>query len=193
MILFVFFVAYVLGAIPFGLLLARAAGLGDIRKTGSGNIGATNVARSGHRWLALCTLLLDAAKGSAAVIFAGLFFDRELAALAGMAAIFGHVFPLWLGFKGGKGVATTLGVLLTVNPVLGAAVCALWLGVFWLTGYSSLAALIGIGWSSAIAYVIDNIFIALLCLCIAALITYTHHANITRLLLGRELAFGKRP
>lgn len=194
MLLLTFILAYLIGSVPFGLLLTRMMGY-DIRAVGSGNIGATNVARSGRPMLALATLLLDGAKGSAAILAAQILQPDQtaFAPLCGFLAIVGHVFPVWLKFRGGKGVATAIGVLLTLNVMLGLIVCGLWLVVFVFTRYSSLAALIAIGWSSAIAYALGDMFMALMCLCIAALITYTHHANITRLLSGREMAFGKKP
>lgn len=191
MLLVTFLLAYLLGSIPFGLLLTRMAGY-DIRQVGSGNIGATNVARSGRKGLAVLTLLFDAAKGYAAIQIAALIDPGPLNMLCGLIAILGHVFPVWLRFKGGKGVATAIGVLLTLNIELGLIVCGIWLIVFLLTRYSSLSALIAIGWSSAVAYVLGDMFMALLCLCIAAVIIYTHHANITRLLQGREMAFGSK-
>lgn len=194
MLLTTFLISYLLGSIPFGLLLTRMMGM-DIRAVGSGNIGATNVMRTGRPMLALATLLFDGAKGAAAIFIAYILNPQDYAfapPLCGFLAILGHVFPVWLKFKGGKGVATAIGVLLTIQPSLGFIVCFVWLAVFLFTRYSSLAALISIGWSSAIAYALGDMFMALLCLCIAALITYTHHANITRLLSGRELAFGKK-
>lgn len=193
MLLVSFIFAYLIGSIPFGLLITRMMGY-DIRAVGSGNIGATNVARSGRPMLALATLLFDGAKGAAAILIAYILNpdQQAFAPLCGFIAILGHVFPVWLKFKGGKGVATAIGVMLAINLQLGLIVCGVWLFVFYMTRYSSLAALMSIGWSSAIAYALGDMFMALMCLCIAALITYTHHANITRLLSGREMAFGKK-
>jgi glycerol-3-phosphate acyltransferase PlsY len=186
---------YLLGSIPFGLLLTRAAGLGDIRAIGSGNIGATNVMRTGHKWLGALTLLLDGAKGYAAVWLAvhthGLL---DFAALAGVFAVCGHVFPVWLRFKGGKGVATALGVLIALNLVLGLTVCAMWLAIFFFTRISSLAAIIAIGYAWAMAYVLDDIGAEALALYLAILILYTHRSNLTRLLEGSEHHFrGSKP
>src|SRR5882724_8377437 len=132
---------YLLGSIPFGLLVTRAAGLGDVRKIGSGNIGATNVLRTGNKGLAALTLVLDALKGAVAVLIAG-WFEPGLALYAGLAAFLGHLFPVWLNFKGGKGVATYLGVLAGLYWPAALAFGAVWLGVAFLTRFSSLAALI---------------------------------------------------
>ena len=184
-----FALAYFFGSIPFGLLLSQAAGLGDIRTIGSGNIGATNVLRSGRKGLALLTLLFDAGKGAAAVMLAQMLYPSDYAPLAALFAVVGHVFPVWLQFQGGKGVATAIGALIALNWVLGAAVCALWLLAFLFTRTSSLASLIAIGWSGAAAYVMDDFLAAILCLCLAAIITFTHHTNIKRLLAGNEPVF----
>src|SRR5690242_576740 len=131
---------YLLGSIPFGLLLTRAAGLGDIRTIGSGNIGATNVLRTGNKGLAAATLLLDGLKGTAAVLIAG-WFRGDLALYAGLAAFLGHIYPIWLNFKGGKGVATYLGILAGLYWPAALVFAAIWLGVAFLTRFSSLAAL----------------------------------------------------
>jgi glycerol-3-phosphate acyltransferase PlsY len=136
-----FLIGYLLGSIPFGLLLTSAAGLGDIRKQGSGNIGATNVLRTGNKKLAAATLLLDALKGVVAVMICG-FFGPIAAVAAAMGAVIGHMFPIWLKFKGGKGVATSIGVLLGLSWPVGAIVCALWLAIAAAFRYSSLAALL---------------------------------------------------
>src|SRR6185436_3747385 len=132
---------YLLGSIPFGLVLTRVAGLGDIRAIGSGNIGATNVLRTGRKGLAAATLMLDAAKGAAAVLLARHFAGADAALVAGAGAMLGHLFPVWLGFKGGKGVATGLGVLLAVAWPVGVAAGATWLAIAALFRFSSLAAL----------------------------------------------------
>jgi glycerol-3-phosphate acyltransferase PlsY len=188
-VLSTFALAYFLGSIPFGLIVTRLAGFGDIRQVGSGNIGATNVMRTGHKWLGIITLLLDAGKGIAAVLCVRYLYPNDFIPLAGLFAILGHVFPVWLRFQGGKGVATTIGVFFAINWILGAAVCAMWLLVFLSTKMSSLAALISIGWSAVAAYAIDNMFTALLCLCIGALIVFTHRNNIARIIQGKELVF----
>ncbi len=183
--------AYLLGSIPFGLLLTKAAGLGDIRAIGSGNIGATNVMRTGHKALGILTLLLDAGKGFAAVWLAQYIYSNDMQPIAGLFVVLGHVFPVWLHFSGGKGVATAIGVLFGLNWVLGAIVCATWLAVFLVTRTSSLASLVSVGYSSIAAYVIADYFAALLCLNLAALILFTHRGNIQRLLTGSEHSFRK--
>ena len=120
---------YIIGSLPFGLLLTKLAGLGDIRSIGSGNIGTTNVLRTGRKDLALFTLVLDGGKGAAAVFIAGYFFGPDSALMAGLGSVIGHLFPVWLRFKGGKGVATTLGVVLALHFLVGVAACATWLVV----------------------------------------------------------------
>lgn len=181
-----FIISYSLGSIPFGLILARIMGYGDLRKIGSGNIGATNAMRTGNTLLGILTLILDAAKGTTAVLICNYFYGPEYAALSAMFVVLGHVFPVWLGFKGGKGVATAFGVFLALNWMLAMIVGALWLGVFVITRTSSLSSLISIGYSSVAAYVVDYYLTALLCLCISALIIFTHRSNILRLLDGNE-------
>ena len=185
--------AYFLGSIPFGLLLTRLCGLGDIRTIGSGNIGATNVMRTGHKFLGVMTLLLDALKGMVAIWLAQTLYSESVAAIAGLFAVLGHVFPVWLRFKGGKGVATTIGVLFALNWMLGLIVCGLWLAVFYITRYSSLSSLFAIGYSAIVAYTMDHYVTALLCLNLAAIIILTHRANIQRLLEGTEHSFRKGP
>ncbi len=179
---------YLLGSIPFGLVLTRAAGLGDIRAIGSGNIGATNVLRTGNKGLALATLLLDGGKGAAAVLLARAFAGEESAALiAGVAAVFGHNFPVWLKFKGGKGVATTLGTMLAVAPYVGLAACLTWLGVALIFRYSSLAALIALALAPLYAeLMVHDHWVALAFLALAALGWIRHRANLARLKRGEE-------
>ncbi|MDX2074330.1 MAG: glycerol-3-phosphate 1-O-acyltransferase PlsY [Alphaproteobacteria bacterium] len=187
-----FVISYALGSIPFGLILAKLMGHGDLRKIGSGNIGATNALRTGNKALAILTLLLDAGKGALAVSLCHYYYGAEYAALAALFVVLGHIFPVWLQFKGGKGVATSFGVLFAMNWMLGIVVCLLWLAVFGLTRISSISSLISIGYSSVAAYVIDSYLSALLCLCIAALILFTHRGNILRLLEGNENRFLKK-
>ncbi len=187
-----FALAYLLGSIPFGLLVTRAAGLGDVRKVGSGNIGATNVLRTGHKGLAALTLLLDFGKGFAAVILARLLYHCDYPTLAGLFAVIGHVFPVWLRFKGGKGVATAIGVLFALNPLLAGIVCLTWLALFAATRFSSLSSITSIGISGVIAYLLHDEMTSMLCLALAALIVFTHRANIQRLLAGTEPAFRKK-
>jgi acyl phosphate:glycerol-3-phosphate acyltransferase len=181
--------SYILGSIPFGLILTRAAGLGDIRAIGSGNIGATNVLRTGRKGLALATLLLDAAKGAVAVLIAR-HWGPDMAVIAGGGAVIGHLFPIWLRFKGGKGVATTLGMLLALAPVVGLAACAIWLLVAWISRYSSAASLAATGLAPVLAYVFADHQKAQLLLMIAILVWWRHRQNIGRLLRGRETRIG---
>ena len=176
---------YLLGSVPFGLLLTRVAGLGDIRKIGSGNIGATNVLRTGHKGLAAATLLLDGGKGAIAVLIAR-HWGPDTAILAGCGALVGHLFPLWLGFKGGKGVATSLGVLIALDWRIGLLVCVSWLLVAFLSRYSSVAALTALALSPVFAWFIATRQLAAVALLIAALVWLRHHQNIRRLLRGEE-------
>ncbi|MFI5025074.1 MAG: glycerol-3-phosphate 1-O-acyltransferase PlsY [Alphaproteobacteria bacterium] len=182
---------YLLGSIPFGLLLTRLAGMGDIRKIGSGNIGATNVLRTGNRALAALTLLLDGGKGAAAVLL-GARFGPDTAVLAGAGAIVGHLFPLWLGFKGGKGVATGLGVLLAAAFPAGLAACATWLAVAFLFRYSSLAALASFALSPLYGWLLGDPQIAQLAAFVAVLVFIRHLGNIRRLLKGEEPKIGAK-
>jgi len=182
---------YLLGSIPFGLLLTKAAGLGDIRNIGSGNIGATNVLRTGNKKLALATLLLDGGKGAAAALIAA-HFDPLLAVITGGAALLGHLFPVWLGFKGGKGVATTLGTLLAVNWMVGVAACLTWLAVAFGFRISSLAALVAVALSPLYAYILGSGPQVVLAAFAAVLVWIRHHENINRLLKGTEPRIGKK-
>ena len=183
--------SYLIGSIPFGLLLTRLAGGGDIRKIGSGNIGATNVLRSGRKGLAAATLLLDGGKGALAVGIAGVW-DPPAMVLAGAAAVLGHLCPVWLRFHGGKGVATTLGVLLAVAWPAGVIACLVWLLVAWATRFSSLAALVAIGTAPLAAWLIADATRGLLALFMAILVFIRHEANIRRLLSGTETRIGAR-
>jgi glycerol-3-phosphate acyltransferase PlsY len=178
-------IGYLLGSIPFGLLLTRLAGHGDIRRLGSGNIGATNVLRAGGKGLAALTLLLDLAKGSAAVMVAqGL--GNAPALLAAGCVILGHMFPIWLGFRGGKGVATALGVLIPLAWPVATIAAALWLATALLFHYSSLAALVAAVVSAAVAPFIVDGATAIMIAGIALLIILRHHQNIRRLIAGSE-------
>jgi glycerol-3-phosphate acyltransferase PlsY len=183
-------VGFLLGSIPFGLLLTRAAGLGDIRKVGSGNIGATNVLRTGNKTLAAATLLLDALKGLAPVLAFNLMWGPVPAVAAAAGAVVGHMFPPWLGFKGGKGVATTLGVLIGLSWLLGALACAAWLVLAWLFRYSSLAALLSILLAAIAAWWLVPVAAPVIGL-LTVLVWAKHHANIRRLLGGTEPKIGK--
>jgi glycerol-3-phosphate acyltransferase PlsY len=178
--------AYLLGSIPFGLVVTRLAGLGDIRQIGSGNIGATNVLRTGSKGLAALTLLLDAGKGAVAVLVAQQF-GPDMAAYAAGFVFLGHLFPVWLGFKGGKGVATSLGILLAYVWPVGLAAAATWLAIALLTRYSSLAALAAAVLAPLYAWLITREFqptevVAFL----AVLVILRHHANIRRLVASSE-------
>src|SRR5262244_2640577 len=177
---------YLLGSIPFGLVLTRLAGLGDIRKIGSGNIGATNVLRTGNKALAAATLLLDGGKGAVAVLVARHLFGPDAAIFAGAGAFLGHLFPVWLKFQGGKGVATALGILLAIAWQVGVIACAVWLLVALLFRYSSLAALIAVAAAPVAAWFLANHQTAGLALFLAVVVWLRHHENIRRLLRGEE-------
>jgi glycerol-3-phosphate acyltransferase PlsY len=183
--------ALLCGSIPFGLLLTRAAGLGDIRAIGSGNIGATNVLRTGRRGLAAATLLLDAGKGVAAVQLAALLFGSAWMPLAAISAVVGHCFTPWLGFRGGKGVATGLGVLLALDWRLGAAACAAWLAVAFATRISSAGALAAFALSPLAAAWLLPAYWWVAPACIAALVWWRHDANIRRIVAGTEPRIGR--
>ncbi|PWC55806.1 glycerol-3-phosphate 1-O-acyltransferase PlsY [Azospirillum sp. TSO22-1] len=183
---------YLLGSIPFGLVLTRLAGYGDIRKIGSGNIGATNVLRTGNKPLALATLLLDSGKGAIATLLALWMAGHDAALFAAAGSLLGHSFPVWLGFKGGKGVATTLGVLLAVAWPVGVAACLTWLVVAALFRISSLSALVAVGLSPVTAWSLAGPDVAVLCLLIAVLVFVRHEANIRRLLKGEEPRIGAK-
>ncbi len=186
-----FLLGYLLGSIPFGLLLTRAAGLGDIRRIGSGNIGATNVLRTGNRKLAAAVLLLDAAKGLAAVLIAATVGPLAAVAAA-LGAVLGHMFPPWLRFKGGTGVATTLGVLWGLSWPLGAITCALWLLLAALFRYSSLAALLSVALGAVASWFLLEPRAALIVSLLVPLVWIRHHENIRRLLAGTETKIGQK-
>lgn len=181
---------YLLGSIPFGLLLARAAGLGDIRSIGSGNIGATNVLRTGNKALAAATLVLDAGKGAVAVLVTRWLWGEDAAMLAGIAAFLGHVFPAWLGFKGGKGVATYIGVLLALNWIVGLIFCATWLVIAFAQKYSSLAALTAAATAPIFAYVVSGLQLAAAAGALSIVLIFRHWTNIRRLWDGTEPKIG---
>ena len=182
---------YLLGSIPFGLILAKLFGLGDLRAIGSGNIGATNVLRTGKKGLAALTLLLDAAKGTVAVLLAA-HWGETAAMLAALGAFLGHLFPVWLGFRGGKGVATYIGVLLGLYWPAAAAFCAIWLIVAFATRFSSLAALVASAASVAMLALTGQWWLAGLCLLLSLLLYIRHAANIRRLARGAEARIGER-
>ncbi len=186
-----FLLGYLLGSIPFGLLLTRAAGLGDIRKVGSGNIGATNVLRTGRKGLAAATLLLDALKGAVAVLIAAQL--GELAAVGAAAgAVLGHMFPVWLSFKGGKGMATAIGVMWGLSWPVGAIACAGWLAFAALFRYSSLATLLAVVVAALAAWFLTDPRAAILLTLLVPLVWARHHQNIDRLLKGTEPKIGQR-
>src|SRR5215510_9663640 len=182
------FGGYLLGSIPFGLILTRVAGLGDIRAIGSGNIGATNVLRTGHKGLAAATLLLDGLKGTAAVLIGAHLWPGgpDAAICAGAGAFIGHLFPIWLKFKGGKGVATMLGILFGIYWPLGLIAVVVWLIMAFAFRYSSLSALVAAASSPVAAWFLANRQIAQFCLFLAVLVWLRHAANIKRLLKGEE-------
>jgi glycerol-3-phosphate acyltransferase PlsY len=175
---------YLLGSIPFGLILTRMAGLGDVRKIGSGNIGATNVLRTGRKGLAAATLLGDMLKGTVAVLIAGWLGGPNAAVLAALGAFLGHLFPVWLGFKGGKGVAVYIGVLLGLFWPGALAFCAIWLVVAWLTRYSSAAALIASAVTPPLLWLDGHTSLALLFAVLSVLLWFMHRANLARLRAG---------
>lgn len=183
---------YLLGSVPFGLVITRLAGLGDLRAIGSGNIGATNVLRTGRKDLAFATLVLDSGKGAAAVLIA-MFWGPEVTLAAGFGAVVGHLFPVWLKFKGGKGVATTLGAIVALSFPVGAACCATWLAVAAIFRYSSLAGLFSIAAAPAYSWwLLGDLQMVELTVCLAILVWYKHHENIRRLLKGQESKIGQK-
>jgi glycerol-3-phosphate acyltransferase PlsY len=183
---------YVLGSIPFGLVMAKLFGLGDIRQIGSGNIGATNVLRTGNKLAAFLTLVLDAGKGAIAVLIARALFGEGAAGFAGMFAVLGHLFPLFLRFKGGKGVATFLGTLLALSFPAGLAACATWLVMAAIFRISSLSAITAAALAPVYAYVFYHMHGAALVAILSVIVIAKHHANIKRLLKGEEPKIGKK-
>jgi len=182
---------YLLGSIPFGVLITRALGLGDLRSIGSGNIGATNVLRTGNKAAAFATLLLDGGKGAAAVLIARAIAGEQAAMVAGFAAFLGHVFPVWLGFRGGKGVATFLGLLLALAWPAGLAACATWLAVAFAFRYSSLAALAAAASAPVWLAIFGRTDAVWLGIALAVLVFVRHAANIRRLYDRTEPRIGK--
>jgi glycerol-3-phosphate acyltransferase PlsY len=183
---------YLCGSIPFGLILTRFAGTEDIRTIGSGNIGATNVLRTGRKGLAAATLLGDALKGTFAVLVVRYFFSLDLALYAGLGALLGHLFPVWLGFKGGKGAATYIGILFGIAWPVAIGFCLLWLAVAALTRYSSLAALVASAVAPAAIWFLGDSRAALVFALLTVLLWIMHRANIARLMNGTEGKIGKR-
>lgn len=184
---------YALGSVPFGVLITKALGLGDLRQFGSGNIGATNVLRTGNKAAAAATLLLDGAKGAVAVLLARLVLGNETAAMvAGGAAFLGHLYPVWLKFQGGKGVATFLGTLIALAWPVGLAACASWLATAFLSRISSLSALVAAAASVPLAWVLGFPALMPLAAGMALLIFWRHRANIARLAAGNEPRIGRK-
>ncbi len=185
-------IGYLLGSIPFGLLFTRAAGLGDIRQIGSGNIGATNVLRTGRKGLALATLLADGGKAAVAVLVAGQLAGPLASVVAGCAAFIGHIYPVWLGFKGGKGVATFFGTLLALVWPIGLLSAATWAGIAWIFRYSSLAALIAAAAAPIYFALFEYYWFAGAAALLALLVFWRHRDNIRRLLAGKESKIGAK-
>lgn len=183
---------YLLGSIPFGLILTKAAGLGDIRSIGSGNIGATNVLRTGNKKLAAATLLLDAFKATAAALLAQALWGPEAGILGGFAAFMGHLFPVWLGFKGGKGVATYIGTLLGVAPAMVLVFAFVWLTVAKLSKYSSLSALVATLVIPVALWIVGEPKVALIMAVMTVISYWKHKGNIERLINGTEGKIGQK-
>jgi len=181
-----FLSSYLIGSIPFGYVIGRVCGLGDIRKQGSGNIGATNMLRVGNKLLAFVTLLSDSGKGVLAVLIARHYMGESNAMLASIGVVMGHVFPFWLGFKGGKGVATTLGALTMLYWPLGIFMCLAWLLVFTVTGISSVSAIVALALAPTFCLLFATPPLAFVSCVLAVLVIAKHHGNIRRLISGEE-------
>jgi len=184
--------AYLLGSIPFGIVVTRALGLGDLRQIGSGNIGATNVLRTGSKGAALATVVLDAAKGGIAVLIARALMDEDAAQLAGLAAFLGHLFPVWLGFRGGKGVSTLIGVLVALAWPVGLAVCAVWIVAVVVTRTSSVAGLIAVASTSLWLFYFNQGWLLLLVFLLTVLVYIRHSENLKRIKAGTEPKIGQK-
>jgi len=187
-----FVVGYLLGSIPFGLILTRLAGTQDLRSVGSGNIGATNVLRTGRKGLAAATLILDMLKGTAAVLIAGFYDGPNAAMLAAFGAFLGHLFPIWLKFRGGKGVATYIGVLIGLFWPAAILFCLIWLATAFTTRYSSLSALVASLVTPIFLWWFGHPALAALSVVLTLLLFYKHQPNITRLLAGTESKIGQK-
>jgi len=187
-----FVIGYLLGSIPFGLILTRLAGTQDLRSVGSGNIGATNVLRTGRKGLAAATLLLDALKGTAAVVISGYIAGPNAAMLAGLGAFLGHLFPVWLKFKGGKGVAVYIGILLGLFWPGALFFCLMWLATAFTTRYSSLSALVAAFVTPLFLWWFGHLALASLCAVLTLLLFYMHRENIKRLQSGTESRIGQK-
>jgi glycerol-3-phosphate acyltransferase PlsY len=184
--------AYLLGSVPFGIVITRALGLGDLRRIGSGNIGATNVLRTGSKGAALATLLLDAGKGGIAVLIARALLAEDAAQLAGLASFLGHLFPVWLGFRGGKGVATFLGILLALAWPVGLAACASWLAGALLSRISSVGALVAAAVTPVWLVVLGESRMLVLIVLLGILVIVRHASNISRIRAGTEPKIGQK-
>jgi len=184
--------SYLLGSIPFGLVLTRLAGFGDVRNIGSGNIGATNVLRTGNKPLAAATLLLDGGKGAAAVIIGGAYWGPDIAIVAALGSLIGHLFPVWLRFRGGKGAAIGLGILLALAWPVGIAACLTWFAVAVVFRYSSLAALVAFATAPAFAWWLADPQAMEFAAFMAVVIWLKHAGNILRLVRGQESRIGKK-
>jgi glycerol-3-phosphate acyltransferase PlsY len=191
-LLIVAILGYLLGSIPFGVLITRAMGLGDLRQIGSGNIGATNVLRTGNKGAAAATLLLDAAKGGVAVLIARAMVGPDAAQVAGLTAFLGHLYPVWLNFRGGKGVATFLGTLLALAWPVGLAACATWAVTAAVTRISSLSALVAAALAPVWLLLFGHRDMVVLAILLAALVFLRHKANIARIRAGTEPRIGAR-
>jgi glycerol-3-phosphate acyltransferase PlsY len=185
-------IGYLLGSIPFGLVLTRMAGLGDVRAIGSGSIGATNVLRTGNKKLAVATMLLDAFKGTVAALICRHLFGDDAAILAGFAAFIGHIFPVWLGFKGGKGVATYIGILLALAPLMVLLFAVVWIAFAYFTRYSSLSALVATLVIPVALWILGPDKIAAAMTLMTVIAWWKHKANIFRLMAGTESKIGSK-
>ncbi len=188
--LYAAFLGYILGSIPFGLVLIKATGGGDIRDIGSGSIGATNVLRTGKKGFAVATLVLDAGKAVVAIILARYFWGEAAAMIAGFTAFLGHLFPVWLGFKGGKGVATMIGVLLALAWPVGIAFCLVWLITAFMRKQSSVAGITAAATAPVFSWFMVGGALSITALALALLLIYRHHENIKRLIAGTEPRIG---
>ncbi|MCC5962229.1 MAG: glycerol-3-phosphate 1-O-acyltransferase PlsY [Rhodobacteraceae bacterium] len=184
--------AYLLGSVPFGIVIARVMGLGDLRSLGSGNIGATNVMRTGNKVAGVLTFALDAAKGAIAVLLARAAFGEDAAQIAGVAAFLGHLYPVFIGFRGGKGVATYIGTAMALAWPVGLALCAIWALVFKLSRISSLAALVASALGPGLAWGLGAGHLVALMIVLALMIFYKHADNIRRLIDGSESRFERK-
>lgn len=184
--------AYLLGSVPFGMVIAKIMGLGNLRDIGSGNIGATNVLRTGNKMAAFLTLIFDAGKGGIVVLLAHHFFGGTAAQIAGLFAFLGHLYPVWLKFKGGKGVATFLGILLALNFWAGLAACLTWLATAIVIRISSASALVAAAIAPLWLYLMDSKSAVLMAVILALLIWVKHNENIKRIITGTEPKIGKR-